>query len=578
MRIDKIGVAKKGVFVHFLIDFFSKDSVEDSLIFPLLNCSKHEASMLREIMLLYMRGENEVEVPIFLEETYYAKNFEVLPYLKEICYLVELGWLETRDRYESSLELRNAIVGVSVSFLKLLEHGRLFDSDIKDTTYNNSLEYLQDEWKRLQLMRQYNKIQPALNTHLSQSCDSYINTLADIIDTNATKNAKKIKIRQYFQKHHFSQHERLIFISLAQAQYNGELGLSLRDLISLGKNGEEKIILQNLLTNNAKLLREGYIIPAETFSDLSFMEQEFCIPHHIFKNLMFEKNMQQSNLEDEVAKSDIFDIVVPKHGLDSVILQNTVKEPLEILLQHLNPKVHKLLHKWGIKEHDNIDSKILLYGASGTGKTSSAYALAKDLGYKILSLDCSKVLSMYVGESEKNVRKIFDEYNSISQATKEYPILLLDEADQLLGARNDMVNSTSRMYHQMQNIFLEQIEKFCGILIATTNLIDSLDSAFSRRFHYKICFNMPDKEMRRQIWLLHLPKNALFKEDREYMAKELSEFVLSGGQIKIVVANTCYKVATRENLAFSLNDFMEEVEKEQNSSFGDSKKMGFTQL
>ena len=563
--------------MRFLIDFFSKDSIEDSLIFPLLNCSKHEASMLREIMLLYMRGENVVEVPIFLEETYYARNVEVLPYLKEICHLIELGWLITQDKFESSLELRNAVVSVSSSFLKLLEHGRLFDSDIKDTIYNNSLEYLQDEWKRLQLMRQYNKIQPALNTNLSQSCDSYINNLANIIDTNATKNSKKIKIRQYFQKHHFNYHEKLIFISIAQAQYNGEFGLSLRELISLGKNGEEKIVLQNLLASNAKLLKEGYIISEESFAELSFMEQEFCIPQHIFKNLIFEKNMQKSILEDEVAKSEIFDMITPKHGLDSVILQDLVKEPLEILLRHLNPKVHKLLHKWGIKEHSNIDSKILLYGASGTGKTSSAYGLAKDLGYKILSLDCSKVLSMYVGESEKNVRKIFDEYRLISQTTKENPILLLDEADQLLGMRNDIASNTSRMYHQMQNIFLEQIEKFCGILIATTNLIDSLDSAFSRRFHYKICFNMPDKEMRQKIWLLHLPKNAAFKEDKEYIANRLSEFILSGGQIKIIVANTCYKVATRKDLSFSLNDFIEEVKKEQNSAFGDSKKMGFTQ-
>lgn len=569
-------VLQKRWLVRFLIDFFSKDSVEDSLIFPLLNCSKHEASILREIMFLYMRGENEVEIPVFLEETYYARNFEVLPYLKEICHLVKLGWLMTQERCESSLELRNSVVAISASFLKLLEHGRLFDSDIKDTIYNNSLEYLQDEWKKLNLMRQYNKIQPALNTHLSQSCDSYINNLANIIDTNATKNSKKIKIRQYFQKHHFNYHEKLIFISLAQAQYNGEFGLSLRELIALGKNGDEKIVLQNLLTSNAKLLKESYIIPAESFSDLSFMEQEFCIPQHIFKNLIFEKNTQHSHLEDEVAKSEIFDMITPKHGLDSVILQDKVKEPLNILLQHLNPKVHKLLHKWGIKEHASIDSKILLYGASGTGKTSSAYGLAKDLGYKILSLDCSKVLSMYVGESEKNVRKIFDEYKQIQQATKENPILLLDEADQLLGMRNDIASSTSRMYHQMQNIFLEQIEKFCGILIATTNLIDSLDSAFSRRFHYKICFSMPDKEMRQKIWLLHLPK-ASFKEDKDYITKELSEFELSGGQIKIIVANTCYKIATQKEHIFSLNDFIDEVKKEQNSAFGDSKKMGFTQ-
>ncbi len=563
--------------MQFLIDFFCSDSIEKSFVFPLLNCSKHEATILREMMLLYIRGENEIDIPTFLEQTYYARGFEVLPYLKEIRHLIELGWLNCQEKFESTLELRHAIVTISASLLKLLEHGRLFDSDIKDAVYNNSLEYLQDEWKRLQLMRQYNKLKPALNTHLSQSCDSYINALADIIDTNATKSAKQIKIRQYFQKHHFSHYEKLIFISLAQAQYNGEFGLSLRELITLGKNEEEKITLQNLLTNNAKLLKDGYIVFAESFADLSFMEQEFCIPQHIFKNLIFEKSTQKIRLEDKVKESDIFDIVTPKHGLNSVILQDSIKERFHILLQHLNPKVHKLLYQWGIKEHVEIDSKILLYGASGTGKTSSAYGLAKDLGQKLLCLDCSKVLSMYVGESEKNVRKIFDEYQAITKTTKEKPILLLDEADQLLGIRNDIASSASRMYHQMQNIFLEQIERFCGILIATTNLVDSLDSAFSRRFHYKICFALPDKAMREQIWLLHLPKNAHFETTKEAFAQELSNFELSGGQIKIIVANTCYKVAIRNDLLFNLQDFVEEVQKEQNGAFGDSKKMGFTQ-
>ncbi|WP_369607195.1 ATP-binding protein [Helicobacter trogontum] len=568
--------------MQFLIDFCSADSIEKSLVFPLLNCSKHEAAILREIVSLYMCGENEIDIQMFLEQRYYAKGFEVLPYLKGILHLMRLGWLIAQDRFvqercESALELRNAIISVSPNLLRLLEHGRLFDSDIKDTTYNNSLEYLQDEWKRLQLMRQYNKIQPILNTNLSQSCDDYINNiLANIIHTNATKNTKTIKVQQYFKKHHLNYHEKLIFISLAQAQYNGEFGLSLREIVSLGKNEEEKIVLQNLLTNNAKLLKEGIITLFESFSDMSFMEQEFCIPQHVFNNLMCEKSTQKALLEDEVAKSEIFDIIAPKKGLDSVILQDHVREYFEILLQHLNPKVHTLLHKWGIKEHADIDSKILLYGASGTGKTSSAYGLARDLGQKILYLDCSKVLSMYVGESEKNVRKIFNEYQAITTRTKEKPILLLDEADQLLGSRNDIAGSTSRMYHQMQNIFLEQIEKFCGILIATTNLVDSLDTAFSRRFHYKILFNMPDKAMREKIWLLHLPKHADFAVTKEHIAKELSEFNLSGGQIKIIVSNTCYKVATRKDLTFCLDDFVAEVKKEQDGAFGASRSMGFT--
>ena len=182
---------------------------------------------------------------------------------------------------------------------------------------------------------------------------------------------------------------------------------------------------------------------------------------------------------------------------------------------------------------------------------------------------------MYVGESEKNVRRIFDEYKTIASRVQEKPILLLDEADQLLTTRNDIASSASRMYHQMQNIFLEQIEKFHGILIATTNLIDSLDSAFSRRFHYKILFERPNFDLRVKIWNLHFPKNADFADSQDNLAKKLAVFELSGGQIKLIIENTCYKIATRKKPIFSYEDFIEEIHKEQEGEFGGNKRMGF---
>ena len=112
-----------------------------------------------------------------------------------------------------------------------------------------------------------------------------------------------------------------------------------------------------------------------------------------------------------------------------------------------------------------MQAKILFYGAAGTGKTLSAQAIAKALKKQILHFDCSKILSMYVGESEKNVRKIFDTYKDIAQKSKNPPILLLDEADQFLSARMHASSGAEKMHNQVQNIFLEQIERFpraCG--------------------------------------------------------------------------------------------------------------------
>ena len=128
---------------------------------------------------------------------------------------------------------------------------------------------------------------------------------------------------------------------------------------------------------------------------------------------------------------------------------------------------------------------------------------------------------MYVGESEKNVRKIFDDFKELSKKAKVDPILLLNEADQFLSSRTQGPGSSAdKMHNQMQNIFLEQIEKFEGILIATTNLLGNIDKAFSRRFNHKIEFKKPGRKQRLRLWQFMLPEGADY--DESFYMKELA--------------------------------------------------------
>jgi SpoVK/Ycf46/Vps4 family AAA+-type ATPase len=129
------------------------------------------------------------------------------------------------------------------------------------------------------------------------------------------------------------------------------------------------------------------------------------------------------------------------------------------------------------------------------------------------------------------------------------------------------------MHNQMQNIFLEQIEKFEGILIATTNLLDNIDKAFSRRFNYKIEFKKPGKKQRLRLWQYMLPENADYEEGFEI--SELAKYELTGGQINLIIKNTAYRVAAREESLFMMQDFIEEISKELGSSFDSTKSMGF---
>ncbi|CAI8206399.1 MAG: Proteasome-associated ATPase [Arcobacter lacus] len=180
---------------------------------------------------------------------------------------------------------------------------------------------------------------------------------------------------------------------------------------------------------------------------------------------------------------------------------------------------------------------------------------------------------MYIGESEKNVRMIFDKYYELRTETKTSPVLLLNEADQFLSSRTSANSSSDKMHNQMQNIFLEQIERFDGILIATTNLLENLDKAFSRRFNYKIEFLKPNKEQRLKLWENILPDDLPLEEN--FNLEELSTHELTGGQIELVIKNTAYKIAAMDEPIFKLSDFLEQITKEEKGQFDSENKVGF---
>jgi SpoVK/Ycf46/Vps4 family AAA+-type ATPase len=125
----------------------------------------------------------------------------------------------------------------------------------------------------------------------------------------------------------------------------------------------------------------------------------------------------------------------------------------------------------------------------------------------------------------------------------------------------------------MQNIFLEQIENFRGMLIATTNLLENIDKAFSRRFNYKIEFKKPDKTQREKLWEFMLPQDAPYEDG--FDSKELAKYSLTGGQINLIVKNTAYKVAVKEEALFTLKDFKDEINREKDANFDSEKSMGF---
>ena len=170
----------------------------------------------------------------------------------------------------------------------------------------------------------------------------------------------------------------------------------------------------------------------------------------------------------------------------------------------------------------------LFYGAPGTGKTETVMQLARATGRSIFQVNMANIRDKWVGESEKNVKAIFGQYQNAVRNSSVAPILLLNEADALLGGRFTEVNrSVERMENTMQNIILEEMEKLNGILIATTNLTCNLDGAFDRRFLFKVEFHAPEAEVRKYIWRTMIPQ----LDDDTAMQLAL-RYTLSGGQIE----------------------------------------------
>ncbi len=173
----------------------------------------------------------------------------------------------------------------------------------------------------------------------------------------------------------------------------------------------------------------------------------------------------------------------------------------------------------------------LFHGSPGTGKTEAVLQLARELDYEIIKVDISQSKSMWFGQSEKIIKKIFTDYEEYAKQSEYPPILLFNEADAIISKRKAVGHSNvAQTEKAIQNIILEEMEHFSGILIATTNLTENLDPAFDRRFLFKILFHKPDAIMRAKIWRQKMPYLSLLQ------CTNLAEkFNFSGAQIDNIV-------------------------------------------
>jgi len=576
--------------LQYLIDFLENKDIEKTKIFDQLKCTKEEAEILRHITAKHIKGSEESSVFLILDELFSIEGYEYIKKLPLIKNLLDLGWVvqssfsQAKPGEVSNLELINSTIMLSKSFEKLLEEGSLEVELPQATPYTDHLEYLRDQFHRIEI---YQKISTIRHNYKKKSLsidrlEKSLSKLENRIRDRIRVTKMELAAEQLFKDFALSEKEQIIFLALLKEEYSGELD-SLREMNNLinliSENDYEKIKNRSLLEENSTLIDEEIIDYDEMLTAFGGVTRSFYITeeylHKIIHPHKAKKKKKRITLETLVKEQDIFELITPKTDIEDVVLNPKTKEVLENIMKHMDKKVLKRLKEWGVREKKSgVDARLIFYGPPGTGKTMTAYSLAKSLKRKVLSFDCSKILSMYVGESEKNVRRIFDTYRELSEKTKSSPVLLLNEADQFLSSRTTGPGGgADKMHNQMQNIFLEQIEKFEGVLIATTNLLETIDPAFSRRFNYKIEFAKPGFMQRKILWEKMLPKNAPYEEN--FSIERLAHYELTGGQIEVIIKNCALSVAVKEEPIFTMKDFEETIKRELSGAFGEAKTMGF---
>ncbi|EAH5180932.1 ATP-binding protein, partial [Campylobacter jejuni] len=547
-------------------------------------CAKNEALILRELCRNYVVSISSINAFTLLSTIFGNDKYLYLDALEDLKKLIERGFVNQNSSFFKSLEnnktqtltlaLLQSELSLSEYFLEFLEAKPRLNFE-KQEAYADYLEYLKDEFARIQLYERLSFIQKsAYNSEIKNQIKLYEKHIKERLKKSKFYNV----LADIFKEYNLEHKEQIIFLALLKEEYalsnESSISREMNSLLSLiSENDLERHKNKKLLQENAPLLNlieyDEYL---NAFGDIS--KSFFIIDEILQRIINFEpKQSKKIKIESVLKDQDIFELIEPSADINDIIMPENTKELLENILKQQDKKVLERLHSWGIKSNKNIEAKIIFYGPAGTGKTMSALAMAKSMKKPVLSFDCSKILSKWVGESEQNVRKIFDTYKNIVQTCKQSPILLLNEADQFLSTRVDGSSGSDKMHNQMQNIFLEQIERFSGVIIATTNFLESLDSAFSRRFDYKIEFKKPDFKDRLKIWEKFLPKKALFEKD--FNINILSNYELSGAQILMVVKNTALKVAVSKDGVFKMQDFIESIQKELNSSFDKSKIVGF---
>jgi len=352
---------------------------------------------------------------------------------------------------------------------------------------------------------------------------------------------------------------RYIFVYLVWETLTGSKSVEITYILEkiFEKPTERIRMFQSIISDENPLIKGELmeIVSAGWFSDtgLKLTDKSKEMLKNAGINIFTEKQKNENVIEvDKITFKELLfneDESKQINALSSLLKEDTFKEMQKRLGQKNLP--------CGITA--------LLHGTPGTGKTETVLQLAKLSGRNILKVDISGTKSMWFGQSEKLIKKVFTDYYELSKKSELTPILFFNEADAIISKRKDSKETqVAQTENAIQNIILEELEKFDGIFFATTNMIMNIDKAFERRFLYKIEFHKPQNDVKTSLWKLKLP--FLTIKQCEFISKQ---FDFSGAQIENILRK-CELKEIVNGLSVTFDEILEFCQSER---FTDKQKI-----
>jgi len=316
-----------------------------------------------------------------------------------------------------------------------------------------------------------------------------------------------------------------------------------------GKDIAKRFAIQELFDEQQPFFKQDILWLEQVKEGEPFMSGRIIVSPEWEEKVLKGKELKPRFSYDFPAK-----LTTSRMKWEDVVLHPHTQEQIEDIKRWI--KYHTVLYTdENLSRKINKGYRVLFYGPPGTGKTLTATLLGKEFEKDVYRVDLSQIVSKYIGETEKNLSRIFD------RAEHKNWILFFDEADALFGKRTNVQSSHDKFANQEVSYLLQRIEEFSGLLILASNYKSNIDEAFLRRFHSVVHFPMPNAQERHKLWNKALPVTVKSNGGLE-LEKIAEQFELSGAAIINIMQFATLKALSKANKELAHDDLVEGIRKE----------------